>query len=102
MVAGAPVLVRGVPERRLVVARTSVAWVFAGSGFAFASPFARMPAIRDLLGLPGELGLLILAMSAGAVTALPTAGAVVRLLRPAGTVLVGMLFMCTGWRSSRR
>ncbi|MDG4825510.1 MFS transporter [Asanoa sp. WMMD1127] len=51
---------------------------FGASGLAFASLFARIPQIRDQLGLtPGGLGLTLLAGSAGSVLALVLAGPVV-------------------------
>lgn len=55
---------------------TSVA--FASSGFAFASWAARIPQVKERLDLtPSELGLLLLAIAAGAVIALPLSGPVV-------------------------
>jgi MFS family permease len=64
---------------RVVSARTAVAWVFGLNGLAVASWFARVPAARDALELTaGQLGLLMLAMSTGAVVAMPMAGAIVR------------------------
>lgn len=57
-------------------ARNAVAVVFALNGFMFASWMARLPAVRDALGLsPAQLGLLLLAISAGSLTGLPLAGA---------------------------
>ena len=58
-----------------VRARNAVAVVFALNGFAFASWVARIPEARSALGLsPGQLGVLLLALSVGSVVALPTAG----------------------------
>jgi predicted MFS family arabinose efflux permease len=52
--------------------------VFAVSGFGFASWASRIPQVKDRLGLdPSELGLLLLAIAAGSVTALPLSGTVV-------------------------
>jgi fucose permease len=49
---------------------------FIGSGFAFASWAARIPQVRDRLELSSaELGLVLLAIAAGTVLALPLAGA---------------------------
>ena len=74
---------------RVVSARTAVAWVFGLNGLAIATWFARVPAARDALGLTaGRLGLLLLALSAGSVVAMPMAGAVVR--------AVGSARSCTG------
>jgi MFS family permease len=51
---------------------------FIGSGFAFANWAARIPQVRDRLDLgPSELGLVLLAIAAGSVVALPLAGPVV-------------------------
>ena len=78
-------------------AKVSVAVVFAVNGFAFASWVARVPSIRETLGLtPGQLGLLLLAVSAGTVIALPLSGLVVRRLGPARTVVAGVLFSVVG------
>jgi MFS family permease len=56
-------------------ARNAVAVVFALNGFAFASWVSRIPEARAALGLsPGQLGILLLALSLGSVVALPTAG----------------------------
>jgi MFS family permease len=51
---------------------------FIGSGFAFASWAARIPQVRDRLELSSaQLGLVLLAIAAGSVVALPLAGSVV-------------------------
>lgn len=71
--------------------------VFAGNGFAFASWAARLPAVRDGLALtPGQVGLLLLALSVGAVTALPTTGAIIHLLGTARTVAGGAVLVILG------
>ncbi len=52
--------------------------VFALNGFFFATWAARLPAIRDALGLtPGQLGLLLLVGTSGSLVALPLTGMVV-------------------------
>ena len=52
--------------------------VFIGAGFAFASWASRIPQVRDQLDLdPAQLGLLLLAIAAGSVIALPLAGVIV-------------------------
>ena len=59
-------------------ARNAVAAVFALNGFAFASWVSRIPEARDLLDLSaGRLGTLLLALSLGAVLALPMTGTLV-------------------------
>ena len=51
---------------------------FVATGFAFASWAARIPQVRDGLHLsPAGLGLVLLAMAAGSVIALPMSGAVI-------------------------
>jgi fucose permease len=52
--------------------------VFIASGFAFASWASRIPQVRDRLHLdPSELGLVLLAMAAGSVIALPLSGVII-------------------------
>ena len=78
-------------------ANVAVALVFAVNGFAFASWLSRVPQAKALLDLSaGRLGILLLALSLGAVLALPAAGSVVRALRPGGAVGAGALLMTTG------
>jgi len=81
----------------VLTARTSVAWVFALNGLAVASWFARVPAARDLLGLTSaQLGLLLLALSAGAVVSMPLAGTVVRLVGPGRSVTGSTVVLALG------
>ncbi|MGJ9412316.1 MFS transporter [Aeromicrobium sp. CF4.19] len=62
-------------------ARDGVAAVFIANGFIFASWMARIPAVRDDLELsPGRLGVLLLAISIGSLSGLPTAGWLVQRL----------------------
>ncbi len=85
------------PSRAVLAARNGVAVVFALNGLAVATWFARVPAIRDALGLSaGRLGLLLLAMSAGAILAMPTAGLVTQRLGTARTVILATLFVALG------
>jgi MFS family permease len=82
---------------RVVSARTSVAWVFGLNGLAVASWFARVPAARDALGLSaGQLGLLLLALSAGAVLAMPMSGAIVRSAGSARSVTFSTVLLAVG------
>ena len=70
-------------------ARAAVYAVFAVNGFLFATWLSRLPAIRDDLELsPQRLGLVLLAASAGAVTALPASGPLVARLGPATTIRI--------------
>ncbi|HEX5560070.1 MAG TPA: MFS transporter [Nocardioidaceae bacterium] len=71
-------------------ARGAVAAVFALNGLAFATWVSRIPEVRTLLDLtPGRLGTLLLALSAGAVLALPSSGAIVQRLGAARMVAGG-------------
>ncbi len=59
-------------------ARNATYAAFIGSGFAIASWASRIPQVRDRLSLDSaELGLVLLAIAAGSVLSMPTAGAVV-------------------------
>jgi predicted MFS family arabinose efflux permease len=85
-------------------AKLAVSAVFVLNGLAFASWVSRVPAIRDTLSLtPGQVGLLLLCLSAGTAIALPISGLVVHRLGPARTVAVmagavtlGLLGMAAG------
>ena len=69
-----------------IAARNAVAVVFFLNGLLFASWISRIPETRDALGLDnGQLGLLLLAIAAGSVISLPTAGAAIERL---GTIAV--------------
>ena len=71
--------------------------VFLLSGWALASWMARIPEIRDHLGLtPGELGRILLVGAVGAVLALTTAGLVVDRLGAAFTVRAGAMSTAVG------
>lgn len=74
-----------------------VAVAFGLNGVAVASWFARVPAARDALGLGvGALGLLLLAMSAGATLAMLTAGEVTHRLGPRRAVVVSTAGLSAG------
>jgi fucose permease len=78
-------------------ARNAVAVVFALNGFAFATWVSRIPEVRAALGLtPGQLGTLLLALSLGAVVALPTAGMWVHRLGAARVVAAGATLAAAG------
>jgi MFS family permease len=78
-------------------ARTAVVVAFAANGLGFASFISRTPAIRDVLGLTsGQLGLLLLCVSGGAVAGLPLSGPIVHRLGPARAVLAGALSVSLG------
>jgi MFS family permease len=74
-----------------------VAVVFATNGLAFAAFIARTPAIRDTFGLSsGQLGLLLLCLSTGAVAGLPLSGPIVHRFGAARAVQLGVLSVTTG------
>jgi MFS family permease len=76
-------------------ARTGVYWVFGVNGAVLASWAARLPAIREDLGLtPSGIGFVLLAVSVGAMTGLPLSGPVVHRLGPARTVTFASI-LCT-------
>jgi fucose permease len=75
----------------------AVGVTFGLNGVAVASWFARVPVARDALGLSaGALGLLLLAMSAGACLAMLTAGEVTHRLGPRRAVRVSALGVAAG------
>ncbi|TDC80765.1 MFS transporter [Micromonospora sp. KC606] len=81
----------------MLAARTGVAVVFALNGLAVATWFSRVPAVREALDLSaGRLGLLLIALSAGSVLALSTAGLVTQRLGPARTVVVATVLVALG------
>jgi MFS family permease len=81
----------------LLRTRNAVFAVFALNGLAFANWISRIPAIRDELDLTaGQLGLLLLTLSAGSVLGLPAAGAIVLRIGPARTVLGGAVLVSAG------
>lgn len=85
------------PRSTVTSARTAVFVVFGLAGLVFASWAARIADTKVSLGLSaGELGLVLLAMSAGSVTGLPLAGRVSDRLGAARTVLLGGAVAVTG------
>lgn len=78
-------------------AKVAVALAFALNGLALSSWLSRVPAVRDELGLStSEVGLLLLCLSAGAVSALPLSGSLVTRLGPGRAVLAGALVAAVG------
>lgn len=76
----------------LRAATTATYAAFAGSGFAFASWAARIPQVHDRLDLdPAALGLVLLAIAAGSLLALPLSGPVVSRIGSARTVMANGL-----------
>jgi MFS family permease len=81
----------------VISARNAVAVVFVLNGFCFASLVSRVPDIRSTLDLSnGSLGLLLLAIAAGSVIALPSAGWVISRVGPAGAVRFGAASCAVG------
>ena len=67
---------------------------FIGAGFVFAGFASRIPQVRDRLELtPSQLGLVLLALAAGSLLALPLSGLIVHRLGTRRTV-TGMSVLC--------
>ncbi|MBI1349554.1 MAG: MFS transporter [Actinomycetales bacterium] len=78
------------PEQ-IARARNGDLVVFAANGLILSSWLSRLPGVKQQLGLtPGQLGWLLLALSAGAVIGLPLAGHVAHRLGAARTVRLGV------------
>lgn len=76
------------PSREVRRASTAVFVVFLLSGVNFASWAARLPAVRDALGLtPDRMGVLLLIGAFGSLLALPLSGMVVERIGARSTVL---------------
>src|SRR5215468_3703721 len=78
-----------VPSRHQLSAATRATYVaFIGCGFAFASWASRIPQVRDHLRLSSaELGLVLLTIAAGSITALLLAGVIVSRFQSRRTVM---------------
>jgi len=86
-----------VPQRAALHARTAVYLVFGLNGAAFSNWMARVPAVRDALHFtPGQVGLLLLAVSAASVISMPLTGMVVNRFGPRATIMGGAVIMCVG------
>ncbi len=78
-------------------AHVAVFVIFALNGFAFANWAARIPAVRDGLGLtPARMGLLLLVGSVGSLLALPLSGLVVQRFGARTTIAVSSVVNGTG------
>jgi predicted MFS family arabinose efflux permease len=94
------------PTRVRAAARATYA-AFIISGFAFASWASRIPQVRDQLHLsPADLGLVLLAIAAGSLVALPLAGTIVHRINSQRTVAgmsivlaVGLAIVATGYEA---
>ncbi len=82
---------------RAVSARNGTFVVFAVNGILLATWMSRVPDVKELLDLsPGRLGLMLLAVSFGAVLGLPTAGPIAHRIGAMRTVRLGMALAMPG------
>jgi len=86
------------PDRaRVETAKVAVGVTFGMNGLAFAGWFARIPAVREDLGLSSAgLGLLLLCLSGAALAAIPLAGPLVQRAGPGRAVLFGSMSVALG------
>ena len=78
-------------------ARDAVAVAFVVNGFCFAALVTRFPEVRETLALSnGELGLLLLAIAAGSVLALPSSGRLIEWAGAAAVVRAGAVLVAVG------
>ncbi len=86
-----------VPAAAALRARTAVYAAFVLNGAFMSAWVSRIPSVRDTLGLSNSgMSVLLLALSAGSVIAMPLAGAVVLRIGPARTVFLGSVAVATG------
>lgn len=84
-------------DRRTASARNGDLAVFAVSGIALASWMSRVPDTKALLALtPGQLGIMLLAISVGSLLGLPSAGRIVHRFGAANTVRLGVVVALPG------
>lgn len=82
-------------------ARAAVLLVFAANGLLLVTWMSRLPEVKSMLGLtPGQLGMLLLAISAGALTGLPLAGRLLQRLGPVRVVRLGLVLALLGMVSA--
>src|ERR671916_2845625 len=78
-------------------AKVAVGVTFVTNGLALTGWLARAPAVRDDLHLSvAGFGLLLLCLSAAAMSAIPLSGPLVQRIGPARTVLLGSTAMVLG------
>ena len=95
MPSARPVDAPSAEQVRAAVRATYLA--FGSSGFAFASWASRIPQVRDRLELsPAELGLVLLAIAAGSLIALPLSGPVVHRIGSQRTVAAMAMLLAVG------
>lgn len=84
-------------DRTVIRARNAVMVSFALNGFGFASWVSRIPEARSVLDLTnGQLGLLLLVVSAGSVLTMPATGALIDRWGAARIVRTGVGFDTAG------
>src|SRR4051795_421711 len=89
--------IRTLVHMRVKAATTATYAAFMGSGFAFAGWASRIPQVRDSLGLDsGALGLVLLAIAAGSLLALPLSGPVVSRIGSSRTVMAMAVLLGVG------
>lgn len=89
--------VAGPVDRRVIAARNATYAAFAVNGMMLVGFLSRIPDIRESLDLtPGTLGAALLAVSAGAMIGLPTAGRLVRRFGGARVVVAAGAVMSVG------
>jgi fucose permease len=82
---------------RVIAARNAVGLAFGLNGFCFATLVSRIPDLRSGLSLGnGSLGLLLLAIAAGSVLALPSSGRLIERGSAAGVVRLGAVSAAIG------
>jgi MFS family permease len=86
-----------VPAAAVRAATTATYVAFTGSGFAFASWASRIPQVRDRLDLtPAALGLVLFAIAAGSLLALPLSGPLVTRIGSSRTVTAMAMLLGLG------
>lgn len=81
----------------LTTTRNRVAFSFVLNGFCFASLVTRLPDLREALDLDnGSLGLLLLAIAAGSIVSMPSAGRIIDRTSVALVVRLGAALVCVG------
>src|SRR5919107_540960 len=95
--SSAPVSVETPSPRQVQAGVRGTYIAFIGSGFAFASWASRIPQVRDRLDLqPSTLGLVLLAIAAGSILALPLSGPVIARVGSRRTVAATAVLLATG------
>ncbi|HMR47738.1 MAG TPA: MFS transporter [Arachnia sp.] len=86
-----------IDRTRAIKARDGLFAVFAINGFSFATWMSRVPDMRDALHLtPGQLSMLLLAVSLGALTGLPLSGRIIDRIGAQKTVRLGVFLLAPG------